>query len=474
MKTTYKRGFLTLLLSVGITSAALAFINSMDQSAAKAQTTQTTSEKAVSVESQLTQTKVLQGSDGKVGMSITLTGANIQTEQIEEIQPVDITLVLDRSGSMGGQKINDARQAVLQLMGQLNPQDRLALVTYANDVRTLSPLLHMNGNNKEKLASLVHSINSGGGTNLGGGLQQGIDAFQQSFDGNRQRKVILISDGLANQGITHPARLGSMAANGSENNLTVSTIGVGYDYNEQLMTSIADHGGGNYHFLENPQVFTSIFTKEFESSRNVIASQIEIRIPLDKNVKLVGAGGYPITMLNNVAVIRPGELLAGQQRKLFLTYQLPTSTKQSYRLGNVSLNYNQRGFNQSLSHTQEFQVKCVEDKGEVIASIDKNSWSEQVVKEEYNSLKDKVASAIRNGKKAEAMQTIQEYEARNQAINDRVGSASVAKNLDEEVQQLRKNVEDTFTGAPTAVEQKKKQQAKVLQYESYKVRRDKK
>ena len=150
---------------------------------------------------------------------------------------------------------------------------------------------------------------------------------------HRQRKVILISDGLANHGITSPAELGAMAASASEYNLAVSTVGVGYDFNEVLMTTIADHGAGNYYFLENPQDFASVFEKEFETTRNVAAGGVEVRIPLRDGLQLVGAGGFPIKMEGNVAVIRPGNILAGQQRKIFLTYHVPTEQERTLFTG---------------------------------------------------------------------------------------------------------------------------------------------
>lgn len=472
---TYKKSFLTILLLIGITSGALAYIGTNDNTSETAGATGNPEiQDVVTLDTQLSQEKILKNSDGKVAVAVTLTGSTVPIMVGQEAQPVDLVIVLDRSGSMGGQKINDARMAVIRLMERLSDRDRLGIVTYSNGVQTLSPLVNMNTANLEKLSAIVRRIQSSGGTNLGGGLQHGITTLLTTKGTLRQRKVILISDGLANQGITDPTTLGSMAANGSEYNLAVSTVGVGYDFNEVLMTTIADHGAGNYYFLENPQAFAKIFEKEFETTRNVVASAVEIRIPLEDGVELINAGGYPIKREGNFAVVRPGDLLSGQQRKFFLTFQLPTEHEGNFSFADIQVQYQHKGRQRTFVDDQVLTVACIKDQKAVIASIDEEVWSEQVVKEDYNKLKNDVATAIRKGKKEEALQSIVEYETRNRAINESVGSASVSTNLKTEVPNLRQSVKDTFTGAPAAVAEKKKQQAKVLQYESYQVRRDKK
>ena len=468
----YRKTFITILLLIGITSAAMAYIGVYEKSSSTG--VHNGGFQAVSINTRLVQDKVLQGSDGRVAVALTLTGASRDQQMNQEIQPVDLVVVLDRSGSMGGRKIDDARMAVIQLMEQLSPEDRMAVLTYSNHVKTLSPLVWMNTANRERLSARVQNIRSGGGTNLGSGLERGIATLRLPDAGARQRKLILISDGLANQGITDPYTLGAMAAGATEHHLAVSTVGVGYDFNEILMTTIADHGSGNYYFLEDPRTIAAVFNKEFETARSVVANGLEIRIPLEDGIQLVDAGGFPIVHKENVAIIRPGEILSNQQRKLFLTFQLPTEDEHSFTLGNFDANYLHNGEKLVVTSEESLTVHCVRDPKEVVASIDSETWSEQVVKEDYSRLKEEVAKAIKKGKKAKALKTIEEYEVRNRALNDNIGSASVSQNLEEDVKSLRQNVEDTFTGAPAAIAEKKKQQAKTLQYESYRIRRDKK
>lgn len=469
------KGFLTVTMLIGMTALALVYFDrKMPALATPLLAVGDGGQQVVTVQTRLVQDKVLKGSDGKVGMALTLNGAEIVQESAGQEQPVDLVVVLDRSGSMEGKKIEDAKQAVIRLMDRLSPQDRMAVLSYSNGVEMIAGLTPMENGNRQRLSSQVGRIQPGGGTNLGGGLEHGISTLKYSPGSGRQRKIILISDGLANQGVTDPGALGHMAADGVEYNLAVSTVGVGYDFNEVLMTTIADHGAGSYHFLQNPIAFAKTFEKEFEMTRNIVASALELRIPLSKGVQLVDAGGYPIRIEGNHAVIRPGDLLSGQKRTLFLTYQVPSHLEQNIPLGNIQVDFLHRDKKMQEVNATYQVVACVENEEEAVASIDKQMWSEQVVKEDYNKLKNTVATAIRKGRKEEALQSIQEYEHRNRSINKAVGSSAVAENLDGDVQDLRQSVEDTFTGAPAVVAEKKKQQAKVLQYESYQMRRDKK
>jgi Ca-activated chloride channel family protein len=469
-----KKSLLSILVLIMTVSAILAYVTADKSVLAHLIAPKPVAKGPVALHADLVQDKVLSGSDGKVAVSLTLTAAEVEPLEHRPVQPADLVIVLDRSGSMQGQKISDARHAVLRLIDRLTFNDRLSLVTYANGVNTLYPLMSMDDRHRRQIKAAVQGIRPGGGTNLGAGLHQGIETLMQTSTGGRQRKVILISDGLANQGLTDPGALSNMAAGAVEHNFSVSTVGVGYNFNEILMTTIADHGAGRYYFLENPNAFAQVFEKEFESTRNIAASALELRVPLKNGLKLIHAGGYPIKNKNGYAVIHPGDLLSGQQRKLFLTFKVPTDKERRFDLGGFQVDFMNNGVSQQATHKDELMLTCLADKKAVLASIDKDAWGEQVVREDYNQLKEEVATAIREGQKETALIQIREYEDRNRSVNASVGSAKVAENLDKDVQNLRQSVEDTFAGAPAAVTEKKKQRSKALQYESYQIRRDKK
>jgi Ca-activated chloride channel family protein len=425
----------------------------------------------VTLSGRLVQNKILQGSDGRVHLSLRLQAADDLGSTAAEPRNVDMVIVLDRSGSMKGRKITDARQAVLNLLSSLSAKDRFALITYSDNVQYVSTLSNVTTAHRQQLDSLIRRITAGGGTNLSAGLQAGINVLGSTPESGNARKVILISDGLANKGITDSTRLGRMAGAAVEKEFAVSTVGVGNDFNEQLMTTIADRGAGNYYYLENPMAFAEVFQKELFYSKATVATNVSIYFPLNNAISLIDASGYAIEIQNDHAVFYPGDLRSGQIRKLFLTLQVPTGTTGSFEMGRIKARYLFNGQPMETVLDGSYKIACVKNPKEVQASIDKMSWTEKVIREDYNRLKQEIAADIKAGKKQKALQRIHSYFREQESINATVDSAEVTQNLDRDLKELRQRVEETFQGAPAAVSRKQKANSKAMQYEGYKGRR---
>ncbi|MDM8537511.1 VWA domain-containing protein, partial [Desulfobacterales bacterium HSG17] len=424
----------------------------------------------VTISGHLTQEKIFKGGDGNASLSLTIKADNVIMENKGK-NNVDMVIVLDRSGSMQGKKIQDAKTSVKNLISQLGTNDRFALVTYSSGVQTHSELMLMTPSNQDFMQQKVNSIHPGGGTNMGAGLQAGINILNNAAKKGNLGRLILISDGLANEGITNPKALGNMASSALKNEFAISTVGVGSDFNEQLMTSLADRGTGNYYYLENPNAFAEVFQNEFHKTQTSVATGVKIEIPLNNSISLTGASGYPIEIKNNTAVFYPGDLRSGQSRNLFLTFKLPVNSEKVFEINNISTIYQYKGQNYSASLTDPFRIACVADKKSVISSIKKDVWERKVIKEDYNKLKDEVAADIKAGKQEAAMQRIQEYQGKNQALNEVVKSPAVKANLQKAVRSLRDVVVSTFDGEQEEVAMKQKMNSKALQFEAYKEQR---
>ncbi len=144
---------------------------------------------APTVDAHLVQDKVLRGSDGIVTLAVTLTAPEANFRETDARHAVDLVVVIDRSGSMKGRKITDARRAVQRLMDTLSPQDRLALVAYSNTAESVSGLLPMTASSRRELAAAISGIQPGGGTNLGGGLAAGLDLLSEHRAGRSSPQV---------------------------------------------------------------------------------------------------------------------------------------------------------------------------------------------------------------------------------------------------------------------------------------------
>jgi Ca-activated chloride channel family protein len=129
----------------------------------------------VALSGNLCQSKVLYGGEGRAALALTLSADEVLHLDRGQANHVDMVIVLDRSGSMGGKKIADAKTAALNLLSNLSPADRFGLVTYPDGVQSRSNLIKVTPANRKRLELVVRSISAGGATNLGAGLQEGID-----------------------------------------------------------------------------------------------------------------------------------------------------------------------------------------------------------------------------------------------------------------------------------------------------------
>ncbi|AGW14883.1 vWA domain-containing protein [Megalodesulfovibrio gigas] len=426
----------------------------------------------------LTQSKLVRGSDGRTTLSLTLKAAAGEGPASPSghpavNQPMDVAVVLDRSGSMRGDKMAGAKEALRTLVAAMTERDRFALVSYADDVVVHQPLARCTPQTKAALLEHIESLEAGGNTNLGAGLEYGLQALQQASESANARLVLLVSDGLANRGVTDAVQLGRMAAKGLAQDVMLSTVGVGLDFNEFLMTRIADQGGGSYRFLEDPRTFAAGFFEEFATVRRAVALHLELRIHLPRGVQLLEASGYPVDMDGDVAVIRPGSLADGASRTLHLTLQARTDQPAAFEIGPVSVRYGPREAQRALHLTQPLVVACVEGRADADASIDKGSWERKVLTEDYNKLKEDVAAKVRGGDAAGARASIDHYVQTQQAANQAVGSERVQDNLEKDVEQLRQQVDETLAAPPAARPALQNRMAKSMQYESYSGRRDK-
>lgn len=421
----------------------------------------------LSLSGHLVQTHVLKGSPGRVGFELVLSAGPGGEAPPADDRGVDLVVVLDRSGSMQGPKLEYARRSLLDLVAGLTERDRFAIFSYSDAVQKHNDLQAVSETNRRAIRSAVSGIYAGGATNLGDGLRAGIDLITAAACPGRPGRVILISDGLANRGVTEPDALGRMAAIAAGREFAVSTVGVGADFNEFLMTRIADQGAGTYYYLDNPAAFAEPFQKEFLAVKSAAATGIAVSLALPPGVRVVDASGYPLTVSGGTVRFHPGSLRAGQTRRIFLTLQVPTSEEAEFALGRITARYRHNGQSHEASMEGAFTVACVGDEGRVLSSIDRTRWEQKVLTDDYNRLKQEVAAEISAGRAATALKRIDTYEKEQKALNDVVNSPGVARNLESDVKDLKRRVDETFQGPPAAVMEKQKASAKSMQYEGY-------
>ncbi|HEY6952449.1 MAG TPA: VWA domain-containing protein [Bacteroidota bacterium] len=241
-------------------------------------------------------------------------------------RPLNLSVVLDRSGSMGDErKIEYAKKALTRLVDQLDAEDILSIVIYDDVVEVLREARRV-GNDRSSIQRLVENIYPRGSTNLGGGMVQGLRQVEHHLRSDCINRVVLLSDGLANQGITDPYELNTIARQYRAKRISLTTMGVGLDYNENLMVGLAENGGGNYYFIESPNSLASILNKEFNMLSTVVAQNASIELTLGRNVTVRDVIGCDYHLQSDRYVVPVGDLSSNECRDFTVELLVPPGT----------------------------------------------------------------------------------------------------------------------------------------------------
>jgi Ca-activated chloride channel family protein len=208
---------------------------------------------------------------------------------------------------MGGQKISQAKEAVRQAVRCLHPEDIFSLVTFSDKVDCPFEPVHVESNVIKAVESALTEISAGGMTALAGGLELGIkNSLKHKQDTNL---VMLLSDGQANVGETDLEKIGQMAARARKKGLLVSTLGVGLDYNEALMTEIATQGGGRFYHIKDPGKIPAFVAGELGEVAFLAARDTQLHLTIPAGATLVPlSAAYPVEQHGDQAVVTIGDI----------------------------------------------------------------------------------------------------------------------------------------------------------------------
>ncbi|MFM7321980.1 MAG: vWA domain-containing protein, partial [Armatimonadota bacterium] len=196
--------------------------------------------------------------------------------------PVNLAIAIDRSGSMEGEPLAQARAACLAAIDLLGPEDVLSIVTFEEQVDVVMPARHVT--DKERIRAHVARIAAGNTTNLFDGLYAaGSQAASVPGDGMVHR-LLLLTDGEPTAGIKDPTSIAQLAADLRAKGIVVSALGFGPDYNEDLLAAIAAKSGGNYRFLARADTFADVFRDEVLAARRTVARDVRLRLQLPRGV----------------------------------------------------------------------------------------------------------------------------------------------------------------------------------------------
>jgi Ca-activated chloride channel family protein len=257
-------------------------------------------------------------------------------------RPLNISLVIDRSGSMAGEKIRNAKKAAKYLIDQMQGDDYVSVVIYDGSVDVLQEAIHPY--NKQSIKNKIDAITDRGGTNLMGGAMKGYSLVKRNHSEEYINRVLLLSDGLANEGITNPTEIQRIVKRyNNQDGITISTFGVGSDYNEDLMTAMAENGMGNYYFIKDAENIAGIFRKELNGLMEVVAQNAELKITIPDFVNVDKVYGYSFDQMGRTITIKFHDLFSEETKGVLVKYSISNRINQPL------------AFETSLSYTDIYQ-----------------------------------------------------------------------------------------------------------------------
>jgi len=217
-----------------------------------------------------------------IGMNTPLDPATI------EVPPLDLTVVVDTSGSMTGQPIADVRQGLTSMLDVLGPDDTLSIVGFDD---TAEALVVGEAPDSAAVASAIDALEASGSTDLYGGLRLGFETASDLVLPGRQSRLVLLSDGVATDGIEHGARMVALTEASAAQGLSLTTIGLGTEFDVELLRDLAEEGAGSFYFVEDSGALGEVFVEEARVFLVPLAEQALITLDAESAWEIRGVYG---------------------------------------------------------------------------------------------------------------------------------------------------------------------------------------
>ena len=334
-------------------------------------------------------------------------------KQTNDRAPLNLSLVLDRSGSMHGEKIHYVKQAAAHVVDLLEEKDIASVVVYDDEVETVVASGNMTADFKRKAKSLIHSISSGNSTFLSGGWLKGCEHVAENANNETINRTLLLTDGLANVGIQDTDELATHASELFRRGVTTSCFGVGLGYNEHLLEAMANSGGGNFHFLETSNAIPLVFEREFNELVEVAYRDVEVSLQIPNGVRVSVSASWPNEIKDHRLTIFLGNLYSERTQKIYVKLEFNNKVDGSEVTFPVRI-HGKGAEEQLIEHSQTISYLKVPESEENSAPVNK------VLLERYAEvdLADKATEALklersgdRTGASTKMRNSIQEHKA---------------------------------------------------------------
>lgn len=237
--------------------------------------------------------------------------------------PLNLSLIIDRSGSMSGDKLEYVKEAAIHALRLLTEADRAAVVIYDDAVELLAPSRGITGDVRDDMIRRIRQVRTGGMTNLSGGWFTGCDQIADFMTSDYLNRALLLTDGLANVGLTDHEQLVMQAKELRRRGISTTTFGVGNDFNQFLLQGIADGGGGHFYFIDKPNQIPNYFQGELGELLATVARELTLDLSLPVGVEAEVLNDTLFERLGQTLRLFLGDAYAGEVRHLGLKLKIP-------------------------------------------------------------------------------------------------------------------------------------------------------
>jgi Ca-activated chloride channel family protein len=254
--------------------------------------------------------------------------------------PISLALVIDRSGSMKGDRIANAISAAAFAIERLRDGDSVTVVAFDSVAQTIVPPTRVSSSSRASMESAVRNIGLGGDTCISCGMLEGMQQLAQtSLSGDRVNRMILLSDGATNAGIKDIPGLRALAGRMTSKGVTISTIGVDVDFDEKVMAALANEGNGRHYFVANASGLPAVFAQEFDDVLASVATDAELVIELAPGVEVAEVFDRSFRREGNKIIVPFGAFSAKQEKTVLVKLRVPADKEGTQTVADVKLAY---------------------------------------------------------------------------------------------------------------------------------------
>lgn len=361
----------------------------------------------IKLRAQLGQKVLVSGGAGKAYVRVDLEGLALTSS--EKRTPANVAIVIDRSGSMGGQKIEQAKTAAIMAINRLGRDDFAAVVAYNHDVNVIVPATRVSGH--AEMAGDIRRLRAGGRTALYAGTVQGVREVRKFLSDHRVNRVILLSDGLANVGPSRPEDLAELARKVVREGISVSTIGLGLGYNEDLMAKLAYNSDGNHAFVEKADDLVKIFNQEFGDVLSVVAQDLIITIECRGGFRPKRVLGRSADITGDRVRLHLNQIYGKQEKYFIVELEVPKGKRAGEtEIADVTVDYKSMAGGARETVASKVAGRFSASEREAKASIDKDVMT-AVTTQIANEVNERAVSLRDKGKIGEAGQLLRDNAA---------------------------------------------------------------